>query len=194
MILRLVAAAVTLLLLASCGSTPPTEVYGLTASSERADSPAAGGAPIVFVDPAVISDYLDRTQMVTRKGDYRISLHEFAIWSEPLGDLIAASLVDDLGRRFGDDQVMVTPIPAYEDPDWRVELRVLRFDVDEAGDAVIDVRWTLLQGRREELAASRREVIVTKAANPELPASRVAALREGLVILADRIGSRIEAG
>ncbi|MEQ8652043.1 MAG: PqiC family protein [Kiloniellales bacterium] len=194
MILRLATAALGLFLLAACGSTPPTQVFGLNDAAQRSETPAPGGAPLIYVDTAVIADYLDRTQMVTRKGTYRISLHEFAIWSEPLGDLITASLVDDLAQRFGDDQVMATPIPSYQDPDWRVELDVLRFDVDEAGDAVIDVRWTLLQGRREDLAASSREVIVTKAATPLEPASRVDALREGLSLLSERIANRIAAG
>lgn len=194
MSLRLATAALSLLLLAACGSTPPTQVFGLTDASQRADTPAPGGAPVIYVDTAVVADYLDRTQMVTRKGSYRISLHEFAIWSEPLGDLITASLVDDLALSFGDDQVMATPIPSYQDPDWRVELDVLRFDVDEAGEAVIDVRWTLLQGYREDLAASNREVIVTKAANPLEAASRVDALREGLGMLSERIAARIAAG
>ncbi len=121
------------LLLASCGSTPPTQAFGLADAASRTDSAASGDVPLVFGDTAIIAHYLDRTQMVTRKGTYRISLHEFAIWSEPLGDLITASLVDDLAQRFGDDQVMATPIPAYVDADWRVELDVLRFDVDEAG-------------------------------------------------------------
>lgn len=188
------AAGLALLLVAACGSNPPTEVYGLTDAAKRSETPAPAGAPLIFVDPAATSDYLDRTQMVTRKGAYRISLHEFAIWSEPLGDLIAASLVDDLAKRFGDDRVMVSPLPAYEDPDWRVSVNVLRFDVDDAGDAVLDVRWTLLKGRNEDFAASQREIIVTKASLPEDPASRVAALDEALSILADRIGARIEGG
>ncbi len=131
--------------------------------------------------------------MVTRNGDYRLSLHEFAIWSEPLGELITRSLVDDLSVRFGDDQVMKTPIPLYDYPDWRIEVRVLRFDVDQAGEAVIDARWTLLGGRDDRLADSQRELIVTTAANPEDPDSRVIALREGLAILATRIGDRIAA-
>ncbi len=194
MIPRVIAAGLGLVLLAACGSTPPTQVFGLNDAALRTETTAPAGAPLIYVDTAVIADYLDRTQMVTRKGTYRISLHEFAIWSEPLGDLVAASVVDDLALRFGDDQVMVTPIPSYTDPDWRVELKVLRFDVDEAGDAVIDVRWTLLQGRREDLAASSREVIVTKAVDPADAASRVDALRQGLQLLSERIGDRIASG
>ncbi len=180
-------------LLAACGSTPPTKVYTLTPSETRPVTEAEAGAPTIFVDPTAVAEYVDRTQMVTRAGDYRLSLHEFAIWSEPLGELITRSVVDDLSARFGDDQVMQTPIPLYDYPDWRVELAVLRFDVDQGGEAVIDARWTLLDGRDDRLKDSRRELIVTTAANPEDPDSRVIALREGLAILAGRIGDRIAA-
>lgn len=194
MIRPLAALLLVLSLLAGCGSTPPTQVYGFTPATPRPVTPAPAGAPLVFVDPAEVAEYADRTQMVTRSGDYRVSLHEFSVWSEPPGQLVAASLVDDLALRFGDDRVMVTPIPRYADPDWRVELKMLRFDVDASGQAVIDVRWTLLKGAREDQALSRRELIVTTATPPDDADARVAALRQGLAELAQRIGDAIAAG
>jgi hypothetical protein len=40
-----------------------------------------------------------------------------------------------------------------------VALDVIRFDVNEGGDAVLDARWTLLAGSSDRLLASRREWI-----------------------------------
>jgi len=179
------------LLLTACGSTPPTEVFSLTPTAPRPVTESAAGAPLIYVDLADVAEYADRTQMVTRSADYRVSLHEFAVWSETPGELITRSLVDDLALQFGDDRVLETPSPLYAYPDWRVELDVLRFDVDETGESVLDVRWTLLTGRDEDLATTRRELIVTQAADPTLAASRVTALRQGLGMLAQRIGAEI---
>ena len=187
---RLLLLSLLLPLLAACGSTP-TEIYSLSATAPRPVTPAPAGAPLIYVDQAVVADYADRSQMVTRSGAHLVTLQEFAVWSEPPGELITATLVDELATRFGDDRVLATPAALYADPDWRIELTVLRFDVDEAGQAVIDVRWALLGGRAETLAATKRQLIVTRAADPLSPASRVTALREGLAQLAAGIADSV---
>jgi uncharacterized lipoprotein YmbA len=177
-------------LLAACGSTPTTEVFTLT----RAGSPPppASGRPIlVHVDRATVAGYFDRAQLVTRRADYRVSFHEFAVWGEPIADLITRAVVDDLAQRFGADQVMATPSPRPKPPTWRIELDITRFDVTEAGIATLDARWNLLSGRTDALAASRREIIEAPAQAPLTNAARVAALRETLAALAERIAAAI---
>ncbi len=175
--------------LAACGSTP-TQVFTLSASDDRAARPApAGRAPLVHVDRASVAEYVDRTQMVTRLGAYRVSLHEFAVWSEPVADLITGAVVDDLARRFGDDRVMRTPRGRGAPPDARVEMDVLRFDVDEAGVAVLDARWSVTPSAGP--AVQRRERITATAADPKEAASRVVALRTAIADLAGRIGDAV---
>jgi uncharacterized protein len=179
-------------LLAACGS-PPTRVFTLSASEDRAPRPAPPGrAPLVHVDRATVAEYVDRTQMVTRVGAYRVSVHEFAVWSEPVADLISNAVVDDLARRFGDDRVLRTPRGGHgtsPPPDARVELDVLRFDVDEGGTATLDMRWTVVpaQGR----PVQRRERILAAVADPEDAAQRVVALRATLTELSGRIGDAV---
>jgi uncharacterized lipoprotein YmbA len=95
--------------------------------------------------------------------------------------------------RYGVDGVMATPVAHYATPDWRVALDVIRFDVDEGGDAVLDARWTLLTGSGDRLAASRRERISVPSVDASNPANRVKALREAVVMLADRIGAAVAA-
>jgi uncharacterized protein len=156
-----VKAAPALLLLAACGSTP-TQVFDL--SPRVPDEPAAAvparDGPLIWVDKASVAGYFDRTQMVTREGaGSRISIHEFEIWSDPPADLIQRALVNDLAHRFGTDRVMATPVAHYATPGWRVAIDVIRFDVNEGGDAVLDAGWTLLAGSSDRLLASRREWI-----------------------------------
>jgi uncharacterized protein len=189
------AAAPALLLLAACGSTP-TQVFDL--SPRVPDEPAAAvparDGPLIWVDKPSVAGYFDRTQMVTREGaGSRISIHEFEIWSDPPADLIQRALVNDLAHRFGTDRVMATPVAHYATPGWRVALDVIRFDVNEGGDAVLDARWTLLAGSSDRLLASRREWIEAPSGDAADPAKRVTALREAVATLASRIGDAITA-
>jgi len=187
-------AAAAALLLAACGSTP-TQVFDL--SPGVPDAPAttvsARGRPLIWVDKPSVAGYFDRTQMVTRGAGSRISIHEFEVWSDPPADLIQRALVDDLAHRFGADRVTATPVAHYATPGWQVALDVIRFDVDEGGDAVLDARWTLLAGSSDRLAASRRELIEVPSGDAADPAKRVTALREAVAMLGSRIGDAVAA-
>ena len=88
---------------------------------------------------------------------------------------------------------MAAPVEHYTVPGWRVALDVIRFDVDEAGEAVLDARWTLLAEPNGRLAASRREWIEAASGDPADPAKRVTALSETVMTLASRIGDAIAA-
>jgi uncharacterized lipoprotein YmbA len=189
------AAAPALLVLAACGSTP-TQVFDLSPrvpELQTAAEPARGGQ-LIWVDKPSVAGYLDRTQMVTREGDgSHISIHEFEVWSDPPADLIQRALVDDLAHRFGTDRVMATPVAHYAEPEWRIALDVIRFDVDQGGAAVLDGRWTLLAGSSDRLVASRREWIEVPSGDATDPAKRVTALRETVAVLARRIGDAMTA-
>ena len=186
------AATAAALLLAACGSTP-TQVFDLSPRAPDApvvaEPPRAG--PLIWVDKPTVAGYFDRTQMVTRGAGSHISIHEFEVWSDPPADLIQRAIVDDLAHRFGADRVMGTPAAHYATPGWQVALDVIRFDVDDVGDAVLDARWTLLAGSSDRLVASRRERIEVPSGDAADPAKRVTALREAVAMLASRIGDAI---
>jgi uncharacterized lipoprotein YmbA len=190
----LLAVTAALLLLAHCGS-PPTRVFDLSPAVQ--DVPAASaparGLPLIWVDKPSVASYFDRTQMITRGADSRISIHEFEVWSDPPADLIQRAVVDDLAHRFGADQVLATPVAHYTMPGWQVALDVIRFDVVEGGDAVLDARWTLLAGPSDRLAASRRESIEVPCGDAADPTKRVTALRAAVAMLASRIGDGVAA-
>src|SRR6516164_5602898 len=153
---RRLAVAAALLVLAACASKP-TQVFDLSPSAPSASvvAEASRGGPLIWVDKPSVAGYFDRTQMVTREGTGdRISIHEFEVWSDPPADLIQRGVVDDLAHRFGSDRVMATPVAHYAEPAWRIALYVIRFDVGEGGDAVLDARWTLLAGPSDRRAAS----------------------------------------
>jgi uncharacterized lipoprotein YmbA len=189
-----------LLLLAACGTA--TRVYDLSRSGLPSMTPAREG-PVIYVDRPTVAAYFDRTQMVTRTGSNRVSIHEFEIWSDPPADLITRALVDDLAARFGADRVMASPAVRIPPPDWRVSLDITRFDVEEAdpvrgqptaGMAVLDARWTLVREPGVRPSQSRRVRIEQPVADVSDAPARVAALRTAVAVLAGRIGDAIATG
>ena len=104
-------------------------------------------------------------------GDGQVRFAEFQVWAEPVGNLITGTLVDDLGRRLGPDRVLATPSRLDFSAEYRLTVDVLRFDVDDAGDAVLDARWTLLHGQDGRLVTTRRSQPPTRRRSDILPSS-----------------------
>jgi len=193
MIARLAASLglVSVFALSACSGTPESHFYMLGGGGGAA-APAgvAESRPLLFVDPATVAPYADRSQMVTRTGG-EVRFAEFETWAQPVGSLVTAALVDRLGERFGPDRVMATPQRADFDAPWRLGVDVLRLDA-EGSEAVLDARWTLL-GPRGELVATRRLRLAEPVADPASFAQRVAAFDVATVRLADSVAEALSA-
>ncbi len=115
---RLLTLAVSLGL-ASCAVTDPTQYYTLgqtparsaestaRASTERRS--AAGAAVGIGVGPVIIPGYLDRSQIVTRRGTDHVELSMFHRWAEPLEDGIARVLAEEIGARVPTERIVMFP-------------------------------------------------------------------------------------
>ena len=107
--------------------------------------------------------------------------------------MITRYVVDALGTRFGPDRVLETPADATSAPDFRVAIDVQRFDGDQAGDMILDARWTLLGGADERFVATGRERIVEQADDPASWDARVAALGRALAAFSGKVGEAVNA-
>ncbi len=170
-------------LLAGCAATP-TRFYVLS------PVPGATGterAPIgLAVGPVSLPDYLDRPQIVTRDGANAVRLGANDQWAGPLDDMLPRLLVEDLAARLPGDRVVGFPrtdAPAF---DRRVAVDVSRFDVDEAGNAVLVAQWQVTApGAKEPLLVRDSNVRATAGGTDY--AEIVAALSQALGLLADDI-------
>lgn len=179
------------LLLVGCAGTPPSRYYHMAADPPPVVVPEG---PVVFVDRAVVAAYADRSPLVVRRGAALVEFAEFDVWAEPVAGQISAVLVDALGHRFGSANVLPTPVRRDREPDFRVTVEVLRFEIDENAEALLDARWTLLEGPEERFAATGRERLT---ARPDPPASfdaKAAALASTVSRLAGKIAAAIETG
>ena len=150
-----------LLALAGCADNQPTRFYTLSALTD-----APGGKPpatladlTVGIGPVTLPPYLDRPQLVTRAGGNRMVLADFDSWVEPLQGMFARVLAQNLARLLGTDDVLMLPERRQVNFDYQVEVDVTRFDVDTAGNAVLDARWWVFGRNGEKLLRSGRSTI-----------------------------------
>jgi uncharacterized lipoprotein YmbA len=131
------------------GTTNATRLYVLAplavgaATAERGASPGA----VVGVGPLAFPDYLNRPQIVTRRGTSEIVPAAFANWAEPLGPHFLRVLTNNLALLMGSERVYAHPWRSTLKPAYRVELDVIRFDAEQSGEAVLAVRWEILDAR-----------------------------------------------
>ena len=102
-LLRIVLLSLPLMMLYGCSASPPTRYYILdsvaAAQGGAAATAAPGSGPLVRLEPVVIPPELDRLELVTRSGPYRLRISDSERWAAPLDDQIRRVLSQDLAER-----------------------------------------------------------------------------------------------
>lgn len=153
-------AAVSFLLIAlsACSSAPATRYYVLTPIP--ADSAGAEPRDVAVVVTGVrLPQYLDRSQIVTRGGDNRLQVDDDERWGGNLRQDMTRLLTENLGRLLGSDRVVAAPHTLRMQPDYRVEVEVLRFERNAAGRVQLEAKWWLTRGAGGVPLASPSAVI-----------------------------------
>jgi len=141
--MRTVMALVAALVLGACASSPPVRHFLLdTPAGLNRDMP---GSVAVGLGPFRWPEYLDRPQIVTRGPGSELRYDQFNRWAEPLEESFTRSVALNIDRRMEDVIVVIFPSGRLDELDIRIMGRVLRFDADSDGFAVLDVQWTLLE-------------------------------------------------
>jgi hypothetical protein len=149
--MRLMTAAVAVMIFSGCaGKSDPARFYQIPSSRELVSQDvfnAAHPVPVLGVGPVTLPAYLDRPQIVTRSGDSRLTLAEFDKWAEPLEDSISRIILSELTQQFKDRKVALVPWKQKPDSAGQMSIAVLQMDNSDQGDAVLVVRWTLIDSR-----------------------------------------------
>lgn len=136
------AAAALVLVLAACAS-PPTRFYTLDPAPAPAPAATARVLP-VRVDAVHLPPGLDRPEIVEQTAANRITVHDFARWSAPLGEQARRVLTQDLAARLPAGSVTYPDAPK---PPLGRGLVIDVLAVSHAdGQAVMDASWTLTLG------------------------------------------------
>ena len=130
--------------------------------------------------------YLDRPEIVRNNADYRLRIPAGERWGEPVGDLIARTLAEDLTARMPGTSVFTSSGSISATADRTVELDVQRFDLDGQGQVVLLAQVAVSRGTSRSVASAQTvQVRVTPAG--ATTADMVAAMSAALGQLADRI-------
>jgi hypothetical protein len=159
-------------------AVPPTEA-----------NPIAGRGPAIAVGPVMLPGYLDRPQIVTRRGRHEIELGEFDLWSEPLKDGAARALGENLAILLRTDRVALLPWRGSLRAQYQVAVDVARFEGAAGADVTLEARWRILSGDGKELAL-RRSTVTEAVGAPDYGAM-VAAMSRALGALSRDIATAI---
>jgi uncharacterized lipoprotein YmbA len=153
--------------------------YLLSPIEDAAPAGAAPGDALVVVGPLQLPGYLNRPELVVRQPDGRFSLRELDRWGEPLDQLLTNTVTANLIRLTGSPRVAAFPLPGRASADRRIVGRVLRFDADASGLALLEVQWSILDENGEPRMPVRIDAYRAQAASTDT-AALVAALSDVL--------------
>lgn len=172
------------MLAGACTAVSPPMRYYLLKPGESGPVPGiALGEQTVIVGPIQLPGYLNRPQLMVRLPDGELALREFDRWAEPLEAMLVRTLAENLVRLTGSQRIITFPLDRRASVDQRIWGRVIRFDTDATGLAVLQLQWSIRDGGRRPLAAVRISEYRVQAAG-DAPAERVAALSETLALFA----------
>ena len=184
-------AAVVMLLLTGCGSSPPVRYFSL----DPVLAPAAGdeeAATIVGIGQLRTPNFLFRSQMVTRTSGGELIVHDFRRWSEPLDQAIHRVVAANLDALLAGATVVAFPYESHTRPDRRIHGNVERFDVDSAGLAVLVVQWGIVDRDGATRKPPHRARYESAAGAADDPVAAVAALNQVLAAFSRDIAAHLD--
>jgi len=164
----------------ACATASPPMRFFLLSPLEAPASPLpALGDILVVVGPLQLPGYLDRPQLMVRQPDGQLSLLEFDRWAEPLAEHLTSTVTANLVRLTGSPRILAWPLPGRASADRRILGRIIRFDADSSGMAVLEVQWSIADRSGEPLVPVRIDTYRAQASGTE-PVALVAALSDAL--------------
>ena len=178
--------------LAGCASTPPSSFYRLTPLPEAAarDAPLTGTGITVGVGPVTFPDYLDRPQIVSGRGGNQLELDELHRWGGSLQDDFLRVLGENLGHLLGTGQVLVYPAEVRFPVQFRVIAAVLEFGGTARGEALLKIRWAVVDPYSER-PLMVREASYRSPVDGQGPAALVAAMSRSLGDFSREVADRL---
>jgi len=141
-----------------CGTSPRPDFYLLEqAASSQLTGLERGIA--IGIGPVNVAPYLDRPQIVTRAGNYRLEMSEFHRWSEPLEVSLSTVIAINLSNQLKTNRVYLLPRRNKTIPlDYVLAIDVVRFDGKLDGEVRLAARWSLY-GKDGQVILTRVSIV-----------------------------------
>lgn len=143
--------ALAAMLLASCGTTPTSKLYRVSASADESHRVAADRRRIE-VTSVRIPALWDRPQIVLSKPGGEVSFSEFNRWADPLNSEVPRVIVRNLSRILDTPTVWLREDFAGAKPDLRLQVTIQRLEAVAGQGLRLEATWMI---RATEGAGSR---------------------------------------
>lgn len=182
---------VSVLILSCIGTTPPAVFYTLSTMQEGNSSYQIPQEMAIAIGPVRLPAELDRSQILIRDTENRITLAEFHRWAGPLQERIASVLARNLATLLGTQRIAprgrenIFPFTHY------IVLSINRFDGQLQGEVLLDVTWSIRADNQQETQIVKRSVIHETVSTPDydgLVAAQSTALAELSRQIAESVG------
>jgi uncharacterized lipoprotein YmbA len=168
-------------LLAGCARSGPVAYYQLTAIplEHQAVTARPPTDTVIGLGPLTLPEYLDRSQIVSRRAPNRLELADLHRWAGPLGDNIARVLQENLARALGNERVLLYPWGPALGVDRQITVEILHCETGD-DEVLFEASWTLQDRDGKILILQRRSSQRIKVTPPAEYDQQVAALSEAL--------------
>lgn len=153
--IRMTALLFSLLALCACTGTPQIKRYVLQADGDPVSTVrTTAHETLIGIGKIALPAYLDRHSIVHRQGS-KILMDDYQLWAEPLTESVPRTLVADLSRALPAASVLQAPYPQQARPDWRVFVRIDRFEAVDNRAVEMDVRWSVIDKMGKTVLSKR---------------------------------------
>lgn len=188
--MRLGLAALVVAGLAGCGNSPPVRYHALSGPS--AGNGSGGAHLLVELLPIAIPERLNRAEMVLTRENGRLDVRDGDRWAAPLSDEIRQTVADALWRNLRAAEIYQAPVAnsAGGLPQYRLALRLERFEAAPGRAANVDGSWTLRRLPQGQSSTCRVSIAIPLPGQTAEDAS--AALAEGTGRVAQAVADSME--
>jgi uncharacterized lipoprotein YmbA len=154
---------IPLLLVAAggCSSGPPPTLYSLSPPADPAkEIVMMTGEAAVQLQPVIIPDYLDTSDLLLRSGQNALKISATGRWAERLSYELNQALTADLVVRL--PRAQVTAAPPTSKSALQVLVTVDALDVRPDGQCVLSATWTILD-KNQSVVVSQRGAFIASA-------------------------------
>ena len=99
--------------------------------------------PLVRVGPISVPPYLDRPNIVTRRGANGIELAQLDSWAEPLKDNLTRVLAENLTALAPEQRIVAAPSNSSAEVDHEMTVAIRQLDGDVTGRVRLVAFWSI---------------------------------------------------
>ncbi|HAT49390.1 MAG: membrane integrity-associated transporter subunit PqiC [Nitrospirae bacterium] len=171
--------------------SPVTRYFLLSSMNQgQAGDEAFHRAIRLAIEPVELPDYLSRLQIVHRLGDHRLAFGETDLWGEDLDSGVTRVMVENFSRLMNSSRVWRLPMKNPIQPDFRLRVQLIRFEVDSDGRVLLSARWTLQGAFKDQEFGEFSEIHGGHVGTQDTDA-QIAALSTALETLCREIAAKI---